>query len=250
LRVVDADDFFVWESVSTASQINLYNTNMDSILGLVQALPATDSWGPTVTTDTLRDGLPYAPFSKGDKLGRMADWTAEGKDREGRGGRQQYGRNFRGEEEEEVKDLGSTGTTRLTSHQQTNPTAPAQDSKPHSTSKVSAKKPVSPLSTTRALLLVALSAVAVVPSSVDVAVLVVVLLSVVVVVALSSALEVADLDNSSNMTTVVMHSVEAVVAVEEAGRTGTSRNALVRLRSSLAIPGSCLRRSISTVSSS
>ncbi|KAH0411103.1 eukaryotic translation initiation factor 3 subunit D, partial [Aureobasidium melanogenum] len=68
---------------------------MDSILGLVQALPATDSWGPPVTTDTLRDGLPYAPFSKGDKLGRMADWTAEGKDREGRGGRQQYGRNFR-----------------------------------------------------------------------------------------------------------------------------------------------------------
>ncbi|KAH0361411.1 hypothetical protein KCU89_g19190, partial [Aureobasidium melanogenum] len=60
---------------------------MDSILGLVQALPATDSWGPPVTTDTLRDGLPYAPFSKGDKLGRMADWTAEGKDREGRGGR-------------------------------------------------------------------------------------------------------------------------------------------------------------------
>jgi hypothetical protein len=222
---------------------------MDSILGLVQALPATDSWGPTVTTDTLRDGLPYAPFSKGDKLGRMADWTTEGKDREGRGGRQQYGRNFRGEEEE-VKVLDSTRTIRLTSHQQTNLTAPAQDSKPHSTSKVSAKRPVSPLSTTRALLLVALSVVAVVPFSVDVAVLVVVLLSVVVVVALSSALEVADLDNSSNTTTVVMHSVEAVVAVEEVGRTGTSRNALVRLRSSPAIPGSCLRRLISTVSSS
>jgi hypothetical protein len=216
---------------------------MDSILGLVQALPATDSWGPTVTTDTLRDGLPYAPFSKGDKLGRMADWTTEGKDREGRGGRQQYGRNFRGEEGY-LKDLDFC--RRLTRHQQTNPTAPAQDSKPLSTSKASARKPVSPLSTTRALPLVALSAVAVVPFSVDVAVLAVVLLSVVAVVALSSALEVADLDNS-NTTTVAMHSVEAVVAAEEAGRTGTSRNALVRLRSSLAIPGSCSRRLTSTV---
>ena len=88
---------------------------MDSILSLVQALPATDSWGPTVTTDTLRDGLPYAPFSKGDKLGRMADWTAEGKDREGRGGRQQYGRNFRGEEQD-MQDLDNTGTVRLTSY--------------------------------------------------------------------------------------------------------------------------------------
>jgi hypothetical protein len=91
--------------------------------------------------------------------------------------------------------------------------------------------------------------VAVVPFSVDVAVLVVVLLSVAVVVALSSALELADLDNS-NTTTVATHSVGAVVAVEEVGRTGTSRNALVRLRSSLAIPGSCSRRLISTVSSS
>ena len=149
-----------------------------------------------------------------------------------------------------MKDLDSTRTIRLTSHQQTNLTAPAQDSKPHSTSKVSAKKPVSPLSTTRALPLVALSDVAVVLFSVDVAVLAVVLLNAVAVVALSSALEVADLDNSSNMTTVAMHSVEAVVAAEEAGRTGTSRNALVRLRSSLAIPGSCSRRLISTVSSS
>jgi len=41
------------------------------------------------------DGVPYAPYSKSDKLGRMADWT-EGKDRD-RGGRQQYGgRNYRG----------------------------------------------------------------------------------------------------------------------------------------------------------
>lgn len=66
-----------------------------SLLDLVQALPATDSWGPPVTTETIRDGLPFAPFSKGDKLGRMADWTADGKGQE-RGGRQQYNRNYRG----------------------------------------------------------------------------------------------------------------------------------------------------------
>ena len=143
-----------------------------------------------------------------------------------------------------MKDLDFTGTDELRS--QTSLTVPAQDFKPHSTSKVSARKPVSPLSTTRALLLVALSAVAVAPFSVVAGVLVVVLLlSAVAVVALSSALVVADPDN--NNTTTVVHSVEAVVAAEEGGRTGTSRNALVRLRSSLAIPGSCSRRLTSTV---
>ncbi|KAF2132614.1 eukaryotic translation initiation factor 3 subunit D [Dothidotthia symphoricarpi CBS 119687] len=65
-----------------------------SLLDLVSALPATEAWGPDVSTETMLDGIPFAPYSKGDKLGRMADWT-EGKDRE-RGGRQQYGnRNYR-----------------------------------------------------------------------------------------------------------------------------------------------------------
>lgn len=63
---------------------------------IVESCPAGDGWGPPVTTETTLDGVPYAPFSKGDKLGRMADWTAEGKDRE-RGGRMQYNRNYRGE---------------------------------------------------------------------------------------------------------------------------------------------------------
>ena len=62
---------------------------------LVAALPSGDSWGPPTTPETTLNGVPYAPFSKGDKLGRMADWTAEGRDRE-RGGRQQYNRNYRG----------------------------------------------------------------------------------------------------------------------------------------------------------
>ncbi|KAK8175725.1 eukaryotic translation initiation factor 3 subunit D [Phyllosticta citrichinensis] len=66
-----------------------------SLLDLVAALPSSDSWGPPVSSETMLDGVPYAPYSKGDRLGRMADWT-EGKDREGRGGRQQYGnRNYR-----------------------------------------------------------------------------------------------------------------------------------------------------------
>jgi translation initiation factor 3 subunit D len=60
-----------------------------SLLDLINDLPASEGWGPPTSTETNLNGVPYAPFSKGDKLGRMADWT-EGKD-QGRGGRQQYG---------------------------------------------------------------------------------------------------------------------------------------------------------------
>ncbi len=68
-----------------------------SLSSIVTALPSDETWGPPTTTDALVDGVPYAPYSKGDKLGRMADWTTEGKDgRDGRGGRQQYNRNYRG----------------------------------------------------------------------------------------------------------------------------------------------------------
>lgn len=74
---------------------NLHNMAPTSLLDLVSALPASEAWGPTVSTETMLEGVPFAPYSKADKLGRMADWT-EGKDRE-RGGRQQYGnRNYRG----------------------------------------------------------------------------------------------------------------------------------------------------------
>ncbi|MCJ1298404.1 hypothetical protein MMC08_001193 [Hypocenomyce scalaris] len=68
-----------------------------SLADLVSSLPTDESWGPGIATETMVDGVPYAPYSKGDKLGRMADWTSEGKDgRDGRGGRQQYNRNYRG----------------------------------------------------------------------------------------------------------------------------------------------------------
>ncbi|KAF2400500.1 translation initiation factor eIF-3, subunit D [Trichodelitschia bisporula] len=75
-----------------------------SLLDLVSTLPATDGWGPPPSTETTLDGVPYAPYSKADKLGRMADWT-EGKDRE-RGGRQQYGnRNYR---DQQIYGAGQT----------------------------------------------------------------------------------------------------------------------------------------------
>ncbi|KAF2171464.1 hypothetical protein M409DRAFT_63725 [Zasmidium cellare ATCC 36951] len=62
---------------------------------IIDSLPAEGSgWGPPTTTETMLNGVPYAPFSKGDKLGRVADWTSEGKDRE-RGGRQQFQNRYR-----------------------------------------------------------------------------------------------------------------------------------------------------------
>jgi hypothetical protein len=69
----------------------------ERLLNIIVGLPDGDTWGPPTTTETTLNGVPYAPYSKGDKLGRMADWTTEGKDgRDGRGGRQQYQRNYRG----------------------------------------------------------------------------------------------------------------------------------------------------------
>lgn len=62
---------------------------------ICESCPPGDGWGPSVTSETTLNGVPYAPFSKGDKLGRMADWTTEGKDRDR--GRAQYNRNYRGE---------------------------------------------------------------------------------------------------------------------------------------------------------
>ncbi|KAI7531017.1 hypothetical protein KC331_g14355, partial [Hortaea werneckii] len=61
---------------------------------VIDSLPQENTWGPPTTTETTLNGVPYAPFSKGDKLGRMADWTSDGKDRE-RGGRQQFNQRYR-----------------------------------------------------------------------------------------------------------------------------------------------------------
>ncbi|KAH8692085.1 putative eukaryotic translation initiation factor 3 subunit EifCd [Talaromyces proteolyticus] len=75
-----------------------------SISDIVSSLPSGEEWGPPTLSENILDGVPYAPFSKGDKLGRMADWTTEGKDRE-RGGRQNYNRNFR---DQQVYGAGSS----------------------------------------------------------------------------------------------------------------------------------------------
>ncbi|KAF9898917.1 hypothetical protein BX616_003457 [Lobosporangium transversale] len=67
--------------------------------------PVSDSqngWGPVGLSSQFRD-IPYAPYSKADKLGRIADWSAaegtQGKDGRGAGGDQRGGRsgfrNFR-----------------------------------------------------------------------------------------------------------------------------------------------------------
>lgn len=66
-----------------------------SVADIVASLPVEDTWGPSTSTDNMLGGVPYAPFSKGDKLGRMADWTSENKD-PNRPGRQGYNRNYRG----------------------------------------------------------------------------------------------------------------------------------------------------------
>jgi translation initiation factor 3 subunit D len=71
---------------------------MPSILlaNTIDSLGLDDEWGPETVASTTLDGIPYAPYSKGDRLGRMADWTQEGKDgRDGRGNRQ-FNRNYRG----------------------------------------------------------------------------------------------------------------------------------------------------------
>ena len=67
-----------------------------SLADVVSSLPSDETWGPATPTESTLNGVPYAPYSKGDKLGRMADWTAEGKDGRDRGGRQAYNRNYRG----------------------------------------------------------------------------------------------------------------------------------------------------------
>ncbi|KAI9759181.1 MAG: hypothetical protein M4579_002554 [Chaenotheca gracillima] len=76
-----------------------------SLSDIVASLPSEEAWGPPTTTETTLDGVPYAPYSKGDRLGRMADWTSEGKDGGGRGGRGNYNRNYR---DQQVYGAGSS----------------------------------------------------------------------------------------------------------------------------------------------
>ncbi|KAI5796640.1 eukaryotic translation initiation factor 3 subunit D [Geopyxis carbonaria] len=71
------------------------------------------AWGPPSSTDSSLNEVPYAPYSKGDKLGRMADWTQEtGKDGQPTNrGRQGYNRNYR------EQQVYGAGTSSLFSYQ-------------------------------------------------------------------------------------------------------------------------------------
>ena len=42
-----------------------------------QVVDNSDGWGPCAIPKHLQ-GVPYAVFGKGDKLGKAADWTAQG----------------------------------------------------------------------------------------------------------------------------------------------------------------------------
>lgn len=42
-----------------------------------QVADNSDGWGPTAVPEDLKD-VPYAPFGKGDKLGRVSDFSAQG----------------------------------------------------------------------------------------------------------------------------------------------------------------------------
>ncbi|KAH0608423.1 uncharacterized protein H6S33_001557 [Morchella sextelata] len=82
---------------------------------LIAALPEheTGAWGPPSNVDSSLNEVPYAPYSKGDKLGRMADWTSDntkdgGNQRGGRGG---YNRNYRDQQ------VYGAGTSSLFSYQ-------------------------------------------------------------------------------------------------------------------------------------
>ncbi|RPB24795.1 translation initiation factor eIF3 [Terfezia boudieri ATCC MYA-4762] len=81
---------------------------------IINALPVEDHWGPpTPAADATLNDIPYAPYSKGDKLGRMADWSTEGgkdgRDQRGRGGYNRFGRD---------QQVYGAGTSSLFSTQQ------------------------------------------------------------------------------------------------------------------------------------
>lgn len=232
-----------------------------SIADLISALPDGDGWGPPVTTETTLDGVPYAPFSKGDKLGRMADWTSDGKDgRDGRGGRAQYNRNYRGAcaKAFSIQDYLVAHLSLRGSHEadlmpflpyiQTNrhtaqPVPPSLP--PPQSSKTKPPSPSSLMSATRAR-----HASAVAPySPVAVASAVVPEETLVAAAKPSTAQEavavpVATTPDEEGARTRV--AVVQAVADDLAGRTTTSRSATATLASTFVPTGSCLRRLTTT----
>jgi len=53
----------------------------------VPEVPFNESgWGPCTLPAHLKD-VPYAPYGKNDRIGRVADWTSSGRDHHGHGGK-------------------------------------------------------------------------------------------------------------------------------------------------------------------
>lgn len=72
------------------------DTNIDSLPEFT--LPSLEDnqfgWGPSQPL-ALFEGIPFAPFNKNDRLGRISDWTQQGQNnRGGRGGRGRYPQQF------------------------------------------------------------------------------------------------------------------------------------------------------------
>ncbi|EEB07873.1 translation initiation factor eIF3d Moe1 [Schizosaccharomyces japonicus yFS275] len=70
---------------------------MASGFALPELPPVKSAWGPPENISVARDDVPYAPFSKGDRLGKIADWsvdqTKDGREQRGRQG--PFGGRFR-----------------------------------------------------------------------------------------------------------------------------------------------------------
>lgn len=63
-------------SVTSASaSSNSKMTTGPSRFELPSLPAATDGWGPSGPPASLEGGVPYAPFSKGERIGRIADFT-------------------------------------------------------------------------------------------------------------------------------------------------------------------------------
>lgn len=50
---------------------------MPGLFNIPDVIDNPDGWGPTTEPEHLR-GIPYAPYSKGDKVGRISDFAQTG----------------------------------------------------------------------------------------------------------------------------------------------------------------------------
>lgn len=63
-------------SASATPKLDWTLVNMPVPYGVPEIQDNPDGWGPCSVPEHL-EGMPFAPFSKGDKLGKAADWTQQ-----------------------------------------------------------------------------------------------------------------------------------------------------------------------------